>query len=166
MSTPLILVNELCTLIEHATQDILLETKNGAFRAPVIIPGFFDEADSGEGKPSLAEEIERSVPYIIVRFLSGEEQAQAGSATIKIIVMTYAKQGQGWRDTMNILERIRQAIFRSSPLARQFNLQMPVKYEMPEDKPWPYFIAWMTTQWEIARPLLTEMEEGMYGEYE
>lgn len=164
MSTPLILVDELCKLIEQATQDLLLETKAGEHRAPVIIPGFLDEDEPRPGKPPLDDEVERSVPFIIVRFLSGEEQDQSGSAAVKIIAMTYSKHGQGWRDPLNVLERIRQAILQSRPLAKQFNLQLPLKYEMPEDRPWPHSIAWMITRWEIGRPLLTEMEESMYGE--
>jgi hypothetical protein len=164
MSTPLILVDELCKLASEATKELILEVKNGDPRAPMIIPGFLDDDDEPKpGKPP-EDETEKAVPFVIVRFLTGEESRDEGKAMVKITAVTYSKHGQGWRDPLNILERIKQSILIKRPLARQFDLQFPIKWEMPEDRPWPYSVGWMITSWKTGRPILTEMEEGSYGE--
>ncbi|SDD89654.1 hypothetical protein [Sporomusa acidovorans] len=160
MSTPLILVDELCRLITDATGELILEAKTGPSRPPSVIPGFLDDDEPKPGKPPE----EKAVPFVLVRFRSGEDTEQAGMATVRLIATTYSKHGQGWRDPMNVLERIRQAILTHRPLVRQFDLQLPIKWDMPEEQPWPYWIAWMTTSWTIGRPILTEMEDTMYGE--
>lgn len=167
MSTPLILVDELCRLITEATRELVLEAKEGAPRPPSVTPGFMDTDEPRPGKPP-DDDIEKAVPFVLVRFLSGEdtEEAGAGTATIRLIATTYSKSGQGWRDPLEVLERIRQAILTHRPLASRFDLQLPVKWDMPDEQPWPYWIAWMTTTWAIGRPILTEMEVGSYGEYD
>lgn len=161
MSTPLLLVDELCRLIDKATAELVLETKSGLRRPPVAIPGFLDDDEPKPGKPP-EDEVEKAAPFVLVRFRAGEDSEQNGTATIRMIAITYSKHGQGWRDPLNVLERIRQAILMHRPLARQFDLQLPIKWEMPEEQPWPYWIAWMTTTWAIGRPILTEMEEDVY----
>lgn len=162
MSTPLLLIDELCKLAEQATKDLRLETKAGELRAPMIIPGWLDADEPKAGKPP--DDEDKQVPFVLVRLIIGEEAEQTGSADVKFIIMTHSKSGQGWRDPLIIIERLRQAFLKSRPLARKFNLQFPIKYEMPEDLPWPYFVGRMVTSWEIARPILTEFEEGNYGE--
>lgn len=163
MSTPLILVDELSGLISEITGELMLETKQGELRALAVIPGFLDEDEPRPGKPP-EDEIEKAVPFVVVRFLTGEDSEPVGKVTIRIIATTYSKHGQGWRDPLNVLERIRQGMLTKRPLAKKFDLQLPIKWEMPEEQPWPYWIAWMTTIWAVGRPTLTEMEETMYGE--
>ena len=162
MSTPLILVDELCKLISKATAELVLEAKAGTSPRPLsVIPGFLDEDEPRPGRPP-DDEVEKAVPFVLVRFIAGEDTEQAGTATIRLIATTYSKHGQGWRDPLEVLERIRQAILTHRPLASQFDLQLPIKWDMPEEQPWPYWIAWMTTTWAVGRPILTEMEEDIY----
>lgn len=161
MSTPLILVDELCKLIADATAELVLEAKTGPPRPPSAVAGFLDDDEPRPGKPP-DDEFERAVPFVLVRFRSGEDTQDAGTATVRLIATTYSRHGQGWRDPLNVLERIRQGIITSRPLARQFDLQLPIKWEMPDEQPWPYWIAWITTTWAIGRPILTEMEENVY----
>lgn len=161
MSTPLILVDELCKLIADATAELVLEAKTGPPRPPSAVAGFLDDDEPRPGKPP-DDEFERAVPFVLVRFRSGEDTQDVGTATVRIIATTYSKHGQGWRDPLNVLERIRQAIIIRRPLSRHFDLQLPIRWEMPDEQPWPYWIAWMTTTWVIGRPILTEMEEDAY----
>ncbi len=162
MSTPLLLIDELCKLTAGATAELVLEAKHGESpRPPAIVPGFLDEDEPRPGRPP-EDEVEKAVPFVIVRFVTGEDTDQAGTATVRLIAVTYSKHGQGWRDPLNVLERIRQAIITHRLLANQFDLQLPIKWDMPEEQPWPYWIAWMTTTWAIGRPTLTEMEGYIY----
>lgn len=178
MSTPLILVDELCVMAEQELKDMLLEvelpqnnhpndkpleseSQGIAPRAPSIIPGFLDDDEPKAGKQ---DDISKSIPFVIVRYLNGEETENQGTATVKFIATTYSQHGQGWRDPLNVLERLRQAILRKRIIASRFEIQFPFKIDAPEDRPWPYWVAWMTTTWSVGRPILTEYEEGMYGE--
>lgn len=164
MSTPLILVDELCKLVGNATTELMLEAKHGESpRSPAIISGFLDEDEPRSGRPPV-DEVEKAVPFVIVRFIAGADDQPVGTATIRLIAVTYTTHGQGWRDPLNVLERIRQAILTNRPLSKLFDLQLPVKWDMPEEQPWPYWIAWMTTTWAIGRPIFTEMEGNIYGE--
>jgi hypothetical protein len=159
--TPLLLIDELGKLITEATAELMLEVKGKKRRSPVVIPGFLDDDEPRPGKPP-EDPAEKAVPFVIARFVAGEDSQQAGTATVRIIATTYSKHGQGWRDPLTVLERIRQEILTQRPLANQFDLQLPIRWEMPEEQPWPYWIAWMTTIWAIGRPILTEMEEDVY----
>lgn len=163
MSTPLLLIDELCRLAADATKELALETKKGERRPPAVLAGFLDDDEPQAGKPP-EDPTEKAVPFVIARFLNGQDTEQVGTATVRIIAITYSKHGQGWRDPLEVLERIRQAIITHRPLAKQFDLNLPIKWEQPEDQPWPYWIAWMTITWTIGRPILTEMEENLYGE--
>ncbi|MDD4599624.1 hypothetical protein SDC9_04142 [bioreactor metagenome] len=160
MSTPLLLVDELCILVGQATKELILEVKKGEPRAPIIISGFLDDDEPKPGRPP-EDETEKAVPFVIARFLTGEDSQQTGTATIRIIATTYSKHGQGWRDPLEVLERIRQELLRNRTLGKKFRLELPIKTEMPEDQPWPYWVAWMTTTWTIAQPI----EEVDYGDY-
>lgn len=94
MSTPLLLVDELCILAGQATKELILEVKKGEPRAPIIISGFLDDDEPQAGKPP-EDATEKAVPFVIVRFLAGEDGQQAGTATVRLIATTYSKHGQG-----------------------------------------------------------------------
>ncbi|WP_425057621.1 hypothetical protein SCACP_21380 [Sporomusa carbonis] len=157
MSTPLLLVDELCTVAQAATADLMLETESGTLVPARVIPGFLDEDEPKPGKPP---DDTLPVPFLIVRYLTSEDTGQGGTATVKFIATTYSKHGQGWRDPLELLERIRQGLLKNRTVAKKFWLEFPIKCEMPEDRPWPYSVAWMTTNWTIAQPI----EEVDYGD--
>ena len=165
MSTPLLLVDELCTVVQAATADLMLETESGERKAAQVIPGFLDEDEPKPGKPP---DDSVPVPFVIVRFLDSDDNQEQSTATVKIIATTYSKQGQGWRDPLELLERIRQALLRKRIVGKRFMFAYPIKIEMPEDRPWPYSIAWMTTTWTIAQPIEEINYDkdwgGIYGE--
>ena len=157
MSTPLLLIDELCAVARAVTAGLMLETESGQLVAAKIIPGFLDEDDPKPGKPP---DDSIPVPFVIVRFISAEDAQEQSTATVKLIATTYSKHGQGWRDPLELLERIRQAFLHKRTVANRFRLEYPIKTEMPEDRPWPYSVAWMTTTWIIAKPI----EEVDYGD--
>ena len=165
MSTPLLLVDELCTIAEAATADLLLENENNSLSAAQIVAGFLDEDIPTTGKPS---EPSTLAPFVIVRFLSAKDMLGQSTATVKFIAMTYSKRGQGWRDAVELLIRIRMALLRNQTVGKRFRLEHPIEWEMPEDRPWPYSVAWMTTTWTIAQPIeeidYDQSLGGIYGE--
>ena len=164
MSTTLLLIDELCTVVQEATGNLMLETENSNnLTAVQVIPGFLDDDSPKAGKPDSIP-----VPFVIVRLLSAEDGSQQSTAIVKIIATTYSRHGQGWRDALEVLERIRQTLLTNRTVAKKFRLEFPVKIEVPEERPWPYSVAWMTTAWTIAQPIMKIDYDkdwgGIYGE--
>jgi hypothetical protein len=61
---------------------------------------------------------------------------------------------KGYRDVMNILETIRQDLLTTRFLERKYKLEMPFKWYLFEDQPWPVFFGQIETVWETGRPLM------------
>jgi hypothetical protein len=55
---------------------------------------------------------------------------------------------------MNIMETIRQELLTTRYLERRYRLEMPFKWYLFEDQPWPVFFGQIETIWETGRPVM------------
>jgi hypothetical protein len=106
------------------------------------------------------EDFEANFPCIIVKFDEGtdkeENTSDATRVTVRILVGVYDESPdcQGYRDVMNIIEMIRQDLLTTRYLDRKYKLEMPFKWYLFEDQPWPVFFGQIETVWETGRPLM------------
>jgi len=61
---------------------------------------------------------------------------------------------------LNLIEHIRQALFRKRIIGKKYRIEYPFKWEQPEEQTYPYWMAEMTTTWTVPRPI----EEVYYDE--
>lgn len=102
-------------------------------------------------------------PYIVVRLQDGEDKDEESEATCKImfVVGTFDDDdsNQGHKDVFNILEKIRQHLFRKRLFQGRFACNYPYKWTVNEEDVCPYFFGGIETNWTMPKILIDE--EGL-----
>jgi hypothetical protein len=89
--------------------------------------------------------------------VNGIDEEKSASVTLKIIVGVFSEDPQdGWRDAINIIQRIWQELFKRRVIAKRYRVEYPMKFEIPEEQPYPHWIGVMTTIWTVVHPVLEE----------
>jgi hypothetical protein len=128
-------------------------------KGPTVTPGGQAEDEELEGVYG-PKDFEANFPCIIVKFDEGtdkeENTSDATRIAVRILVGAYDESPdcQGYRDVMNILETIRQELLTARYLERKYKLEMPFKWYLFEDQPWPVFFGQIETVWETGRPVM------------
>lgn len=133
--TPIELVDALSDFIKDVVKEYDLSTKiDGKCKAPEVHSGYLPPKTKGDDASDF--------PYIIVRYLS-ENDNSGNVVSMRIIIGTYSEDEQnGWRDTLNIATRIKIAIRKRETLG-PFSLSDKIETELFEDQPFPYWFAVM-----------------------
>jgi len=132
-------------------------------KGPTVKPRGQDEEES-DGDMYGPEDFEENFPCIVVIFDDGtDKEENAPDATrisVRILIGVYDESPgeQGYRDVMNIMETIRQELLKERYLDRKYRLEMPFKWNLFQDQPWPVFFGQIETVWETGRPLMPNAE--------
>lgn len=141
------LVDELKDFVEEVVKNYSLELKDGTGKAPQVLTGYLPPKDPGRKE-------DPDFPFVIVRLGNGQDTQNGATATVNLIIGTYSKDStQGWKDVASIIERIRLELFRKGVIGKRYRVEYPMKFDMPEEQPYPYWIGIMTTTWAIAHPV-------------
>lgn len=153
--TPIVLVDELVQFIKTVVKEFVLNSNvTGIRKEPQVIGGYLGEKKPGQ------DQNPPDYPYVVVRYLEDEDNGQQDTAIVRIIAGTYSEDAaNGWRDALNVLTRIKYALLKQKFFG-PFKVEYPVKMELPEEQPFPEWVALMTVNVVIPR---TE-EEGGYIE--
>lgn len=109
-----------------------------------------------------AADIEGNFPCVIVKFeestIREEKTIDMVRINVSILVGVYDESAdyQGYRDVLNIMDRIKLEILTlpSRVLAQRYRLEMPLKDYLPAEQPYPIFMGVIETVWETGRPLM------------
>lgn len=167
----LMLMDALVTHLQALFKDYNLPSKGGKVQTVKVFPQFLPQPKGvtlkprgGNGSDEQGEQeygptdFESNFPCILVKLDEGRDKEEnvpdATRIDIRILVGTYdaSPDCQGYRDVLNILERIRQDLLTSRYLERKYRLEMPFKWYLFEDQPWPIFFGQIETVWEAGRP--------------
>lgn len=139
------------------TSSDYLDTGKGTARTPAIVDGFLDFKQSRDSE---------DFPYIIIRPLKGSiVGANSGEVsqrrdrkvlriTVLFIIGTYAEDVQGYRDGLNLLQRLLIA-FESLPghiLGRKFQVLESKDWEVQESSSYPQWITTLQATFETGIP--------------
>jgi hypothetical protein len=139
--TPIILVDELIEFIKPVVANFELQTnvKDAPKKAPQVVGGFLNEKKPGDKQDP------PDFPWVIVRYLDDDDTVDDNTAKVRIIAGTYSQDAQdGWRDALNVITRIKQALLKEKFFGRAFIVEKPIKTEQPEEQPYPEWVAMMT----------------------
>lgn len=155
--TPIVLVDMLKEFIEDAVKNFELETNvPGMKKAPQVVTGYLKEKNS-RGKNSVPD-----FPYVIIRFLDGVDANEGSKATVRVIAGSYSENEQdGWRDPINILTRIKTELLKQGTFG-PFFLEKPIKVELPEEQPFPEWVAFMILTFTMPQ---VQMEGVIFNEH-
>lgn len=102
------------------------------------------------------------IPYTLVKFIDGEQNNEEGPREVKIhfiIAITDKDPNyQGYKDTMNIKEKIYQYLMKNR-YVNGFELAFPIKWQTPEENHYPYYFMGIETNWKM--PVITP-PDNMY----
>ena len=155
--TPLLLQDAICDFLKGVVGSYLLETNKQSQKAPQVVPSYLPLKGTAEVE---------DFPFVVVRLSSEEDTQERAKVMVKIIVGVYAEDiVQGSGDLMNLLERIRQALFKTRVIAKKFRIEYPFNWEVPDEQPYPEWVAVITTNWTVPRPIEeVDYGQGIYGE--
>ncbi|HQA07578.1 MAG TPA: hypothetical protein PLM20_07575 [Syntrophomonadaceae bacterium] len=150
--TPLLLLEELKLFLECVVADYKLETNRGQAKAPQVVEGWLPPKESTDVP---------DVPYVMPRLIEGEDNADESQVNIKILVGTYSEDIDGWKDAVNVILRIRQCLLINRTLGKKFRMELPLKWKLFEEQPYPIWIGEIITIWTVALPI-EQVEEDVY----
>ncbi len=160
--TPLDLMDELKTFLEQVVKDYVLDCKISSDKIPQVVLGWLPvrtetRKNDDAGNPDF--------PYVVVQLETWEDKEDSSKATVSFQIGTYSKDMEGWRDTVNIMTRIRTALLYKRVIGRHFRLELPINSDLFDDQPYSYWIGAMTTNWIIPQPQeIIEEVDVIYGQ--
>ena len=154
--TPLLLIDELKGFLEEIAETYALETGKGSQKTPQVVEGWLPPKESQDVP---------DIPYIIIRLTEGEDTSETARATVKILIGTYSEDPDGWKDSMNVLLRIRERLLVVRTIGNKFRVELPLKWKLFEEQPYPIWIGEVNTIWTVALPI-EQVKEDDYVYYE
>ncbi|WP_198468987.1 hypothetical protein [Acetomicrobium sp. S15 = DSM 107314] len=160
----LLLCDALKELLLEALANLELPGKDGP-AVPNVIVGWLPPRRAGEKE---GEEF----PFVRILPLEGFDQRTQGICTVSILVGAWANDADGWRDCVNVLQRIRLALT-STPgqtVAGRYRLEEEqnklIEWRLYEDQPYPQWFGELTAHFSIPVmvPNLSREEARFYGE--
>jgi len=108
--------------------------------------------------------IESVYPYVMAKFLEGEDTIDQGNLTIDIYIGVKSEDTEGWKDVLHIMGIIRQRLQEYPTIDQRYVMQYPFKYAIFEAQPWPCWLGQITTKWMFAKPVIMEGQKA-WGNY-
>ena len=101
-----------------------------------------------------AQAKEMPFPYILVRVQEGIiekiDGEQAVSVTLIIGVVDRGHENQGYKDVLNIIQKIYERFSKNAILAQKYECMMPIQWALQEEESYPYFFGGMALRFETA----------------
>ena len=93
-------------------------------------------------------------PYIIVRIEDGEikdeSSAQIVSVLLLIGIYDNAYEKQGYKDVLNIIQKIYERFAKMPVLNGKYTIQYPIVWTLQEEETYPFYFGGMNLDWEVA----------------
>lgn len=152
-------VNELTTALidflqKTALKDLALPLENSA-ESDVGKLRFFDGY-----LPPKSEN--NDFPFVLVRPGSVEVNDELTTVEMLIVVGTFSDLYDGYRDAVNVMERIRVALssLPNRTLNARYNFEFPMKASVPDEQAYPYWQVEMQTTWSVRTPINVPPNNG------
>jgi hypothetical protein len=94
-------------------------------------------------------------PYVVIRVMEGESKDDQGeeenTCKIAFIAGVYDEDDnyQGYKDVMNVTEKIKQRLKTKKFYDNQFELTLPLKWLIHDEDTYPYYFGGIETNWKI-----------------
>lgn len=170
--TNLILLDALVKRFQELFADYSLPSKSGENKQVKIFAQYLPQPKGVTVKPKGEAQIEfqeygpadyeDNFPCVIVKFdecNDGEEnRISMATSDIHFLVGVYDKNPncQGYRDVLNILDKIRICLWEERCIEKKFRVEPPIKHYLFDDQPFPIFFGVLETRWEVPRPAMNK----------
>lgn len=136
---------------------VLVDANNVAYPPIRFKKGYF-------GPRNVNDRRDRA-PYVLAQVLEGEDERNSSTVSARIIVGIYDEDlEQGWLNTLNVIEHLRQDLLVSPPLGGKYQREDPIKWSINDQQAEPTWIGWLDIKFYIGAPRnYYDMEEAYSG---
>ena len=168
----LFLLDAIVTHLQGVFKDYSLNAKCGGRQQLRVFSQYLPQPKGVTLKPKGEEsivhqgygpsDIEANFPCIVVKLIDGQDKEEGeldqARINVNLLVGAYDESPdcQGYRDVLNIIETARQS-FLTLPyriLGKKYKLELPMKWALFEDQPWPVYFGVMEMVWDTGRPMM------------
>ena len=168
--TELLLIDELVKRLRELFRGYTLLNKSGILQEVKIFAQYLpqpsgisimDKELKGVNN-YVSEDYDNNFPCVIVKIddvMDKEEgNADMSECGVKLLCGIYdeAAESQGYRDVMNMQERIRENLLNDRVIGGRYLLKMPMYTKLLNDDTWPVYFGEQKLIYEIGRPRMQE----------
>lgn len=102
------------------------DTKNPDRKLPKINTGWYTQKVDKE-----------DFPYVLISPIQETWNLDVAKVELVLVIGSYSKDLDGWKDTGLIAERIRQHLTRTKYIAQKYEINSDARIEFPDDQPYP-----------------------------
>ena len=155
---PVRLIDGLTDVIKEAVKDYVLTIEGQQEKKITVYPQHIPDENFSS---------DEYYPLIIVsaQKIDDDEGGTINDSTVDIGLTfgVYGDDENAWRDLLNIMESVRQAVLKNRTINRRHRLILPLKWEVIEAQPYPFWFGYGTLKYTIAQPV-EEQTESYYKE--
>lgn len=94
-------------------------------------------------------------PFLIIRIADGEGQDEESDDTCRILFIAGIcdddEKYQGYKDIANIIEKIRQHLFRQRVFDSKYEIVYPYNWAIQDDDEYPHYFGGIDTNWIVPK---------------
>ena len=142
------LVEELKKELENLFKDELVDdydTKFESKKMPKINTGWYTQKVDKE-----------DFPYVLISPIRQTWNPNVSKVELVLIIGTYSKDLDGWKDTALMAERIRQYLTTNKYVAKKYEINSDARVEFPDDQPYPITFCALYVSFNVYNPYNVE----------
>lgn len=146
--TSIDLIEELKKELENLFKEELVDdydTKFESKKIPKINTGWYTQKVDKE-----------DFPYVLISPIQQTWNLNASKVELVLIIGTYSKDLDGWKDTALMAERIRQYLTTHKYVAKKYEINSDARVEFPDDQPYPITFCAMYVSFNVYNPYNVE----------
>ena len=104
-------------------------------------------------------------PFCLVRPVDGTAGPDGTAMSVDIVLGVFAGEDRGCEYVLNVQRRLLNALgtLGERRLADKYALALPVTWELPDDQPYPVWVAVVHTEWTYHSPILPFRDDLDWG---
>lgn len=95
-------------------------------------------------------------PYVLISPIQQTWTLNVSKVELVLIIGTYSKDLDGWKDTALMAERIRQYLTTNKYVAKKYEINSDARVEFPDDQPYPITFCAMYVSFNVYNPYSVE----------
>lgn len=142
------LIDELKKELENLFKDEVVDDYDTRFESkkiPKINTGWYTQKVDKE-----------DFPYVLISPIQQTWNLNVSKVELVLIIGTYSKDLDGWKDTALMAERIRQYLTTNKYVAKKYEINSDARVEFPDDQPYPITFCAMYVSFNVYNPYNVE----------
>ncbi len=142
------LIEELKKELENLFKEELVDdydTKFESKKIPKINTGWYTQKVDKE-----------DFPYVLISPIQQTWNLNVSKVELVLIIGTYSKDLDGWKDTALMAEKIRQYLTTHKYVAKKYEINSDARVEFPDDQPYPITFCAMYVSFNVYNPYNVE----------